>query len=303
MFVDLLGKTRIKLALHVNSTRSVGKERPSDLARIYIERGYDAIALTDNWFYGCEDEIEGLKIISGCEYSTGTLEDDYDAYHIVGVGMTSDPDIPSAWKNMKKTAHAKACEIISMIQKANGFAFVAYPAHNQNSADKLLELGEFDGIEIYNSETKYGDVDSGYAGEVVDRLSLYGKNTVIIAADGVNCYDGEDHRCALMVEATDMETKYIIKALKQGKFYSTEGPEIHIEQIGVDKVRVICSPVSKIEFFTDNDGSAGKIIRGENLLEADYCIKEGERFVRAEVMDENGLMAWSNVIRFDELYK
>ena len=146
--------------------------------------------------------------------------------------MTSDPEIPSAWQNMKKTAQAKACEIVNMIRKANGFSFVAYPAHNRNTADKLLELGEFDGFEIYNSETKYGNAESGYAGEISDRLSLYGKNAWIIASDGVNCYGGEEYRCALMVEATDMDTSHIIRALRQGRFYSTEGPELHIERIG-----------------------------------------------------------------------
>lgn len=303
MFVDLMGKTRIKLALHVCSTRTSGKESPESLAKTYIDRGYDAIALTDKWLYSKEDEIEGLKIISGCEYSTGSLEDGFDAYHIVGIGMTSDPEIPSAWQNMKKTAQSKAAEIVNMIKKSNGFAFVAYPAHNRNNADRLLDIGEFDGIEIYNSETEYGDADGGYAGELVDRLSLYGKETVLLASDGVNCYDGEEYRCAIMVEATDMDTKYILRALRQGKFYSTEGPEIHLERIGADKVRVICSPASKITFFAGVDGSGVKVIRGENLLEADYSIKDGERFVRAEVMDENGLMAWSNVIRFDELYR
>jgi hypothetical protein len=166
-----------------------------------------------------------------------------------------------------------------------------------------LELEEIDGIEIYNSETEYGDVDSGYAGEISDKLSLYGKSTVLIAADGVNCYEGEDHRCAVMVESANADTPHIIRALRQGKFYTTEGPEIHLERIGADKVRVICSPAIKIEFFSDSDKSQGKVVRGENLLEADYSIKDGERFVRAEVMDANGLMAWSNIIRFDELYR
>lgn len=303
MFVDLTGKTRIKLGLHICTARSVGKERASDIAKIYRDRGYDAIALTDNWFYNGECEIEGIKVISGCEYSTGSLEDGFDAYHIVGIGMTSDPEIPVAWRNMKKTAQAKACEIVNMIKKSNGFAFVAYPAHNRNTADKILELGDFDGIEVYNSEISYGDADSGYAGDIVDRLSLYGKSVMLIASDGVNCYGGDEFRCSMMVEATDMDTPHILRALRQGRFYSTEGPEIHIQRIGADKVRVISSPVCKIEFFSENGSLASKVIRGENLLEADYCIKDGERCIRAEVMDENGLMAWSNVIRFDELYR
>ena len=49
--------------------------------------------------------------------------------------------------------------------------------------------------------------------------------------------------------------------------------------------------------------TSGKIVNGENLIEADYVIKDGEKFVRAEVTDENGLRAWSNTVRFDDIYR
>ena len=114
MFVDLTGKTRIKLGLHTSTTRSNGNKKPSEVAKNYIDRGYDAIALTDNWLYNNDCEIEGLKIISGCEYSTGNLEEGFDAYHIVGIGMTSDPNIPPAWQNMKKTAQAKGIPYLNI---------------------------------------------------------------------------------------------------------------------------------------------------------------------------------------------
>ena len=63
MYVDMLGKTRVKLGLHTHTTLSDGKATPEEAARIYLEEGYDAIAITDHWRYGDEDEIEGLKII------------------------------------------------------------------------------------------------------------------------------------------------------------------------------------------------------------------------------------------------
>ena len=49
--------------------------------------------------------------------------------------------------------------------------------------------------------------------------------------------------------------------------------------------------------------TSGRIIDGENLIEASYVIKEGERFVRAEVTDKNGLRAWTNTVRFDDIYR
>ena len=300
MFVDILGKTRVKIALHVQAGKGAS---PRFLAEEYLEHGYDAIALTENWEYTPEGELSGIKVLSGCEYSVGGLGDGEDAYHILGIGMTSDPEIPTAWQNMKKTARAKAKEIVSMIKKRNGLAIVAYPAHNGNSAENLLDLEDFDGIEIFNSEVEYGVTSDGYSGALCDRLSAFGVSPVLIASNGVNCYEDEDYICSIMVEATDMDSTHILRAIRQGRFYATEGPQIHIERRGADRVRVVCSPALKIEFFSDMGQTSGKIMVGENLIEADYVIKEGEKFVRAEVTDENGLRAWSNTVRFDDIYR
>lgn len=300
MFVDILGKTRVKVALHAQAGNGAS---PRFLAEEYLEHGYDAIALTENWEYTPEGELAGIKLLSGCEYSVGGLGEGEEAYHILGIGTTSDPEIPAAWKNMKKTARAKAKEIVSMIKKRNGIAIVAYPAHNGNRAEELLDLEDFDGIEIFNSEIECGRVQDGDAGRIVDRLSGLGVSPVLIASNGVSCYEDEDFICSIMVEATDMDSTHIIRAIRQGRFYATEGPQIHIERRGADRVRVICSPALKIEFFSDMGQTSGKIIDGENLIEADYVIKDGERFVRAEVTDENGLRAWSNIVRFDDIYR
>ncbi len=300
MFVDLLEKTRIKVSLHASSGRALTIE---GTAAEYLEHGYDAIALTENWKYTPECEIEGIKIISGCEYSVGGLGEGEEAYHILGIGMTSDPEVPSAWQNMKKTARSKAAEIVKMIQKRNGFAIIAYPAHNDNSADRLLDLGEFDAVEIFNSEIEYGVSCDGYSGKLSDMLSAFGVHHVLIASNGLNCYEDEEYICSLMVEATDMDTVHILRSLRQGRFYVTEGPEVHIERVGADKVKVRCSPAEKIEFFSDMGQTSGKRVDAENLIEADYVIKEGEKFVRAEIVDKNGLRAWTNIIRFDDIYR
>ena len=300
MFVDLLGKARVKVGLHVQAGKGLTR---GDVAAEYLEHGYDAIAITENWEYTPEGELENIMLLSGCEYSVGGLGEGEEAYHILGIGMTSDPEIPAAWQNMKKTARAKAQEIIRMIQKRNGIAVLAYPAHNGNTAEKLIELEGFDALEIFNSETEYANVRDGYCGKLADRLSGLGVSPVLIASNGVNCYEDEKYICALMVEATQMDSEHILRAIRRGDFYATEGPEIHVERRGADRLRVICSPANKIEFFSDMGQTSGKTVEGENIVEADYFIKEGERFVRAEITDENGLRAWSNTIRFDDIYR
>ena len=109
MIVDMLGKTRIKVGLHTHTSISDGRMSPEDAARMYREEGYDAVAFTDHWHFGDEDEIEGLKILSGAEYDIGGHDSTHGVYHIIGVGMTSDPQIPVDWKSVTKTTAHQRC--------------------------------------------------------------------------------------------------------------------------------------------------------------------------------------------------
>jgi len=298
MFVDLLGKTRVKLGLHTHTTLSDGQATPEEAARLYAEEGYDAIAITDHWHYHGEDEIEGLKILSGCEYNIGG-HDGAHVIHIVGVGMTGAPQIPEDWKNMQKTAFAKAAEVIKRIKLHNGLAFIGHPAWSLNTPEQLIPLGDFDGVEIYNSVSEHGMSDRAYSDVIIDQMATAGRLTNIFAVDDTHYYDGDQCRGWIMVEATDMDSERLVRNIRAGRFYATQGPEVHIEKIAPDKVRVICSPVNKIVFQSNTTWAAGRIVREDGLVEAEYTKVPDDRFVRAEVTDADGKKAWTNYLLFD----
>lgn len=298
MFVDLLGKTRAKLGLHTHTTLSDGRKTPEEAARIYVEEGYDAIAITDHWKYGEECEIEGLKIISGCEYNIGGNEAPH-VFHIVGVGMTSDPQIPADWVNMVKTSHTKAEEIIKRIKLFNGLAIVAHPAWSLNTPEQIIGLGDFDAVEIYNSVSECGMSDRAYSDVIIDQMATMGRITNILAVDDTHYYNGDECRGWIMAEATDMDTQGLIRAIRAGRFYATQGPEVHIEKIAPDKVKVVCSPVQKIVFQSNSAWVNGRTVRDDGLVEAEYTKAPTDRFVRAEVTDAEGKKAWTNYIVFD----
>ena len=89
MFTDITGKARLKLGLHTHTTLSDGHKTPAEVAAIYKAAGYDAIALTDHWVYGEGGELEGLCILSGCEYNVSGVDEwmgVLETYHIVGIG-------------------------------------------------------------------------------------------------------------------------------------------------------------------------------------------------------------------------
>lgn len=298
MYVDMLGKTRVKLGLHTHTTLSDGRATPEEAAQIYLNEGYDAIAITDHWHYGEKCEIEGLKILSGCEYNIGG-HDGAHVVHVIGVGMTSDPQIPEDWKNMQKTAFQKAAEVIKKIKLYNGLAIVGHPAWSLNTPEQLISLGDFDGTEIYNSVSECGMSDRAYSDVIIDQLATAGRLTNILAVDDTHYYEGDQCRGWIMVESTDMDTDRLVRNIRAGRFYATQGPEVHIERIAPDKVRVVCSPVNKVVFQSNTTWAAGRIVREDGLVEAEYVKAPDDRFVRAEVTDENGLKAWTNYVIFD----
>lgn len=299
MFVDLLGKTRIKVGLHAHTTRSDGHKTPEEVAAMYAEEGYDAIALTDHWVYGDEDEIEGVKILSGCEYDVGGNDAANGVFHIVGVGMTSEPHIPSDWKNMVRTGEAKAAEIIKKIKLFNGLAIVAHPAWSLNTSDQLMRLGDFDAIEIYNSVSEHGMSDRAYSDIIADQLVSNSRPTCLLATDDAHYYDGDQCRGCVMVEATDMDSQSIVRAIRAGRFYATQGPEVHLIKVAPDKVKVICSPVQKVVFQSNTTWAQGRVVYGDGIVEAEYSKYGPDKFVRAEVTDAEGKKAWTNYIMFD----
>ena len=294
----MLGNARIKLCMHLHSAFSDGELTPPEIAAAYAEEGYDAIAVTDSWIYGEECEMSGLLVLSGVEYDVG-CDRELGMYHVVGVGMTSDPNIPYDWKNMKKTAASKAAQIIEKIRLYNGFSFIAHPVRTSNTARGLLDVGAFDGVEIFSAISAFDAKDTSYSGELVEQLATYGTLPHIVASDDAQDYADERFSAYVMVEASEMNSESIVRALKAGRFYATEDPEVHISCSLGGKVKVLCSPCSKIEIFTNSEQKEGKVFFGEGLIEAEYTLKEGERYARAEVTDEYGCRAWTNYIVVD----
>ena len=299
MTVDMLGNTRIKVGLHVHTSLSDGKMSPHEAAALYRDLGYDAIAITDHWTFGEGGDSEGILVLSGAEYDIGGHDSSHGTYHVIGIGMTSDPEIPLDWKNMKKTSAQKAAETIKKIKLHNGFAMIGHPAWSLNTPEQLLSLGDFDGVEIYNAVSECGESDRAYSGSQIDCLANLGVIKPLTATDDTHYYEGDLGRGYIMVEATDIDPDSIVRALRAGRFYATQGPEVHIIKTAPDKIKVLCSPASKICLFSNLVWAHHHKFTGEGLVEIEYTRAPEEKFIRAEITDGEGRKAWTNFVIFD----
>lgn len=286
MIIDKFGDKRFKVGLHIHTTLSDGRVSPDDSARIYKEAGFDAIAITDHWQFGNEQELSGLKILSGCEYNMGASDTSVDVMHIVGVGMKYAPDI-------KKEDDRQY--VIDEINKAGGIAILAHPAWSLNTPEEALCLKGFSAVEIYNSVSDANQSSRPYSGYFVDLIANKGMFLNIAATDDTHYYNGSDEtKSYIMVKAESLDD--IFEAIKNGDYYASQGPEVHVRREG-DKLICDCSECVKIDFLSNAAWGPDRITRGKNLTHAEYQIKPFDKWARVEVLDENGNYAWSNIIK------
>ncbi len=286
MYTDIFGNKRYKINLHTHTTLSDGRKTPEEAAEIYKQAGYDAIAITDHWKFGEEREIGGLKIFSGCEYDFGldTLEE--RVYHIVALFCQRDPEV-------EREDSVQTC--IDKINAAGGLAVVAHPAWSLNHPDEVAELCGVEHTEIYNTVSGINNSFRPYSGLFVDLLACKGKPMHLIAADDTHYYTEDGARAAVMVKSDSLDRESVMNAVKNGEFYATLGPEVHIKVENGETV-VECSPAVKIEVCTNAAFCRGRRVLGEDLTTHRAPLHKVDKYVRAEVTDAEGRVAYSNFI-------
>ena len=291
MYTDIFGKKRYKINLHTHTTVSDGKKTPEEVARIYKNAGYDAVAFTDHWKFGAESELEGLKILSGVEYNLPGENTKDGLFHVVAVGMDKDPHIPN-----DKTVTEQ--NLVDVIHSVGGLAILAHPAWSLNTPSQILKFHGFDATEIYNSVSEAHMSRRPDSSLIVDMLGAQGCLMPLLAVDDAHYYDGDECRGFIMLEADSLDQADVVSAVREGKFYASQGPEVHLLREG-DEFVVKCSPASEIVFLSDCVWSP-RVFVGDGLTEARYKPLNFETFIRAEITDKNGKRAWSCPIKIEE---
>lgn len=289
MYTDMFGKKRVRLGLHHHTTLSDGKKTPEEVAAVYREAGYDAIAITDHWKYGQTQQLAGLPILPGAEYNIGANDTLHGVYHILCLLADREPTV-------EKEMNAQ--QIIDAIHSAGGLAVLAHPAWSLNTPEMIMGLNGVDATEIYNTVSEKGHSRRADSSLIVDMLAVRGVHFPLLASDDSHYY-GEGNlddavTSFIMAECDSLDPAAIKQVIREKRFYASTGPEIHLVRDG-DDFTVHCSPASEIVFMTDA-AWAPRVTVGEEITTATYTVRPGETFVRAYVTDKNGKQAWTNIL-------
>ena len=286
MMIDSSGKRWYKGNLHMHTTVSDGKKSPEDAISLYAGEGYDFLSITDHWHVSENGSRDGVLLFSGCEYDFHHSVLD-GIFHIVSVGTAADPAV---------TRTDTPQQAIDKIHAAGGLAILAHPAWSLNTPEQILSLHGIDATEIFNSVSDLPFNCRPYSGLIVDMLAARGLRLPLYASDDAHFYTNSDAcRSYILVQADERSPHSILSAIRAGRLYASQGPELCVEQKD-RRIVVRCSPVRSIVFFTDAVWNNHRSDVGNGLTEAVFDAAPHETFVRVEITDPEGRSAWSPVI-------
>lgn len=276
--------------LHCHTTESDGLHSTEDVIRIYQQMDYRFLAITDHRKLSSATHMQdGMLLLSGIEMDYALPS---EALHIVGVGMQPEYAASTRYRMGPQDA-------IADMRAYGGRAIVAHPAWSLNTLATLTALRDVTAAEIYNSFSAMPwNGDRADSGNILDIAAAHGAYYAFVASDDSHLYAGEQGMSFTMIQAEELSQEALFAALDAGRFFASQGPLFRQITIEDDRVRVECSPVEHVVFYSNLVWAQGRCITESEQTEASYDLRAnlGERFVRCQIVDEMGRSAWSNPI-------
>ncbi len=274
--------------LHMHTTESDGDLDPVSAREEYRKAGYDFIAVTDHWKMSenVPSKDGSMLEISGVEYDTGDMVHS-KVFHILGIGM----DRP-AFDKVDHTIPPQM--IIDAINEAGGIAILAHPAWSIMNPDDISKCKGIAGAEIFNTVSGV-DFFNGRRSDASHYFDIWADNGYMVrpfASDDCHMYKGEQTQNYIMVKAAELTREAIIAAIKNGDFYASQGPEFVAIRRAGDMIAVECRGASKILFLSNCVWDSQRVQDARNGF-ARYRFTGVDKYVRVELISEDGKMAWS----------
>ena len=283
----------MKANLHCHTTRSDGHRSPEEVRDFYRSQGYDILALTDHRVVSEQPYVDrDMLFLPGVEMDFAM---DDQVVHIVGVGVDEGYADDNGLSGGPQTC-------VDAMRAHGGRAILCHPAWSLNTTDTICSFRGLTAAEIYNSTSTYPwNGDRADASVSLDIAFAHGARFGVVASDDSHSYTGEAGRSATMIQAKEPSWQSVREALDAGRFYATQGPRF--EQIILDAgmLKVYCSPVKYVIFYSNLVWADSRCQTGKDLTHARYSLttRVGERFVRVQIIDEQGKSAWSNPISLE----
>ncbi len=325
MYLISPDKKQYKANLHCHSILSDGKKTPEELKKMYKEKGYSILSITDHEIPKNHSELndEDFLAITGYEaYIRRNRECKYDVYdkevHINLFARNPENESIICYnsncckyitdeekeKYVKVGSQKKREYSIEYINafvrtaKENGYiAAYNHPWWSFENESDILAYDGFFSIEMCNYGA-YLISRLEYNGALYDKLLSSGKHIFCHSGDDNHNKDPEDSRefdsfgAFTMIMPEEFTYNSVFDALERGEMYSSMGPLFKEISMEGNKIHIECTDVIQINVFTGSKSPKRKYSPiGETITCADFEIDDRAKYVRVSVVDKYGRFA------------
>jgi predicted metal-dependent phosphoesterase TrpH len=292
--------------LHTHSTLSDGALAPDQVVEAYKDAGYDFMMLSDHFLGAYQWPIADTRRFRSNNFTTIIGSELHapetsvgELWHIVAAGLPLDFE-PAEPEESGAALAQRAAD-------AGAFVGIAHPAWSQLTIEDGRTIEVAHAVEIYNHGCAV-DSDRGEGWYLLDQLLTEGRRLTAFATDDAH-FKTDDHFGGwVQVKAESLDPETLVEALKQGHYYSSQGPIIHEVSVSGTELTIACSPVNTIVVACGHSrtvGRSGKAITGATLdlrgLERGWLLTKESAWFRVSLIDQAGRRAWTNPIWRDSL--
>jgi len=328
-----------KANLHCHSIISDGLLTPKEIKDVYKKMGYSIVAFTDHDVMIPHTDLNDDEFLTLNGYEIEVNEEgeptNIKCFHACLIALKPDNLKQVCWHREKymignainyrdqvqfdvnepdyERYYTVEC-INDIIRRAreNGF-FVTYnhPTWSMEKYEQYIQYENLNAMEIANTICEL-DGYEGYSGSTYDDMLRSGKRMYCLATDDNHNKVGSENRHSrrwdsggnwVMIKADKLEYRTITKAMEEGNFYSSCGPEIHELWIDDGRVHIKTSAVERIILITGNRSALLKIAEDDHgICEAAFDLHPDCKYFRLKVTDYRGKFANTNAYFLDKIF-
>lgn len=282
--------------LHTHTLESDGDSAPAEVVRWYAEHGYDFLVLTDHDKITRVEDSRGLVLILGEEITDRLPK---KPLHVNAIGI-EEPIAPQKGATPVEVLQRN----IDAVRKAGGLALINHPNFGWAfGADELLQIERANFLEIASGHQFVNSLGPPSVESMWDRMLTAGKKIYGVAVDDMHhlqrFWDADavhPGKAWVVVRAEQRDVKSILAALARGDFYASNGVELEDMILDAKSITVKVREKNFARYRVQFIGSGGTVLQETPGLSATYAMKGNEKYVRAKVIDSNGLAAWTQPV-------
>ena len=291
---------------HTHTVNSDGDSTPDEVVRWYREHGYQFLVLTDHNYLTSVDGLNALHgavdrflVIPGEEV---TMTAEKKPVHVNGLAVDTliEPSAPGPV--VDSVQHA-----VDGIRAARGVPSVNHPNYGWAvTADDLRRLTRTNLLEIFNGHPQVNNLGGGDIPgleEIWDRVLTSGRLMFGLAVDDAHHFKRSGDPTAagpgrgwIYVRAPRLEPRAIVEAIDRGEFYASTGVELTAYLADDAHITLTVRATSWSKYRVQFVGREGRVLAEVTDSSASYAFKGDEGYVRARVLESNGLSAWTQPV-------